>query len=119
MVGAICAQEQESQAEEKRTLEPADYGKWESLGFGTSLSPDGEWLAVPIRRVDGTRELRIHELSNPADPIIVSEGQRSKFSGGGVFVQPIDQLISANFSGSKTLHDLYFFFLVRVYIVPI
>jgi dipeptidyl aminopeptidase/acylaminoacyl peptidase len=45
-------------AQPKPTIAPADYGKWETLGNGV-LSPDGKWLAYPIRRADGTFELRI------------------------------------------------------------
>ena len=45
-------------AQQKPTLTPADYGKWETLGQAT-LSPDGKWLAHEIRRTDGNNELRI------------------------------------------------------------
>jgi dipeptidyl aminopeptidase/acylaminoacyl peptidase len=45
-------------AQPKPSIAPADYGKWETLGNGV-FSPDGKWLAYPIRRADGTYELRI------------------------------------------------------------
>jgi dipeptidyl aminopeptidase/acylaminoacyl peptidase len=45
-------------AQPKPSIAPADYGKWETLGNGV-FSPDGKWLAYPIRRADGTFELRI------------------------------------------------------------
>ena len=45
-------------AQPKPAIAPADYGKWETLGNGV-FSPDGKWLAYPIRRADGTYELRI------------------------------------------------------------
>ncbi len=45
-------------AQPKPSITPADYGKWETLGNGV-FSPDGKWLAYPIRRSDGTYELRI------------------------------------------------------------
>ncbi len=45
-------------AQTKPTLQPADYGKWETLGAGT-LSPDGKWLAHEIRRTSGDGELRV------------------------------------------------------------
>ena len=45
-------------AQPKPAIKPADYGKWETLGQGV-LSPDGKFLAYPIRRSDGTFELRV------------------------------------------------------------
>lgn len=45
-------------AQPKLPIAPADYAKWETLGNGV-FSPDGKWLAYPIRRSDGTYELRI------------------------------------------------------------
>src|ERR1035437_8614419 len=45
-------------AQPRPSIAPADYGKWETLGNGV-FSPDGKWLAYPIRRSDGTYELRI------------------------------------------------------------
>lgn len=45
-------------AAQPKPITPADYGKWETLGNGV-LSPNGKWLAYPIRRADGTYELRV------------------------------------------------------------
>ena len=45
-------------AQTKPAIKPADFGKWETLGQAV-LSPDGKWLACPIRRTDGTYELRV------------------------------------------------------------
>ncbi len=45
-------------AQPKPAIALADYGKWETLGNGV-FSPDGKWLAYPIRRTDGTYELRV------------------------------------------------------------
>jgi roadblock/LC7 domain-containing protein len=45
-------------AQPKPPIATADYAKWETLGAGV-FSPDGKWLAYPIRRSDGTYELRI------------------------------------------------------------
>src|SRR6266436_333746 len=45
-------------AQTKPVIQPADFGKWETLGQ-VVLSPDGKWLAQPIRRTDGTFELRV------------------------------------------------------------
>ena len=38
------------QTEDLKPVTPKDYGKWESLGRGGALSPDGNWLIYPIRR---------------------------------------------------------------------
>ena len=36
-----------------------DYGQWETLGRGSVLSPNGQWLAYPITRSNGENELRV------------------------------------------------------------
>src|SRR4051794_4444151 len=46
-------------AQARPTLRPADYGKWESLGQGSSLSPNGQWLAYTVNRVNEENELRM------------------------------------------------------------
>ncbi len=68
-----------AQPPQKPALTASDYGKWESLDAG-ELSPDGHWLAVPVRRVDGTRELRLYDLRSPGTPIVVDEGSHPRFS---------------------------------------
>lgn len=55
-----------STAQTKPTVQPADYGQWEALGF-TTLSPDGKWLAYSINRSNGNNELRITSVSG-GDP---------------------------------------------------
>ena len=40
------------------TVRPADYGKWESLAQAT-LSPNAEWLAYGVNRVNEENELRL------------------------------------------------------------
>jgi dienelactone hydrolase len=57
------------QAQQKPTLEPADYAKWETLGFG-SLSPDGQWIAYPINRVDADGELRVRNVKTDSQRIV-------------------------------------------------
>jgi dipeptidyl aminopeptidase/acylaminoacyl peptidase len=52
-------------AQPKPAITPADYGKWEALG-ATVLSADGKWLAAPIRRSNGTFELRVHPVGGGA-----------------------------------------------------
>ena len=44
-------------------LKPADYGRFEQLGSGLKLSPDGRWLAHVVYRVNGERELRLRMLA--------------------------------------------------------
>jgi dipeptidyl aminopeptidase/acylaminoacyl peptidase len=66
----------------RRTLTPADYGKWESLGFGNQVSPDGKWLAYPIERVNDENELRITPLDRDTT-IVVQYGQSPRFSKDG------------------------------------
>jgi dipeptidyl aminopeptidase/acylaminoacyl peptidase len=76
---------------------PADYGKWENLGVGV-LSDDGQWLAVPITRVDGTARLDVHrvgaaaagssqEPGGPSGPFYTArEGRAPAFSADGAWV---------------------------------
>jgi dipeptidyl aminopeptidase/acylaminoacyl peptidase len=66
----------------KRALTPADYGKWESLGFGHRISPDGKWLAYPIERVNEDNELRIAPLDRDTT-IVVLYGESPQFSEDG------------------------------------
>src|SRR5437667_2180236 len=60
-------------AQPKPAITPADYGKWEALG-ATVLSPDGKWLAAPIRRSNGTSELRVHPTSGGAAKVAAFGG---------------------------------------------
>ena len=67
-------------------ITPADYGRWESLGGG-ELSPDGGWLAVSIRRVDGTGELQLHELAAAGgEPVAIENGARPMFSSDSAWL---------------------------------
>ena len=58
-----------------------DYDQWESPGQA-SLSPDGLWLAVTVRRVDETSELRIHRTDSDS-VVIAAEGSRPEFGADG------------------------------------
>ena len=65
-------------AQEKPTITPDDYGKWESLG-SQAFSPDGRWMTYAINRVNSEDELRIHNLE--ADTVkVVEYGSRAVFS---------------------------------------
>jgi len=63
----------------KQPVPEEDYGKWESLGQ-PQLSPDGSWLVVSIRRVDGDPELRIRPVANPDSVIVVPNGSSATFT---------------------------------------
>ncbi len=73
-------------AQERAPITAQDYSQWETLRGGV-LAPDGVHLAVSIRRVDGTIELRIFAInmadpeSGPtSDPKIVESGSAPQFA---------------------------------------
>jgi dipeptidyl aminopeptidase/acylaminoacyl peptidase len=67
-------------AQERPNLTPDDYSKWESFVFGgTSISPNGEWLAYAIRRVNEETELRVRPLRRDTT-IVVPWGSDPAFS---------------------------------------
>ena len=68
-------------AQEKPTLGAGDYDQWESLGQAV-LSPHGLWLAVVVRRVDESSELRVHR-TDADSVVVVSEGSRPEFGADG------------------------------------
>ena len=68
-------------AQDKPTLGADDYDRWESLG-PAALSPDGLWLAVVVRRVDETSELRVHRTDSDS-VVVVAEGSRPEFGADG------------------------------------
>ena len=69
------------EAEEKPTLDEADYGQWERLGRAT-LSPEGTWMAVSVRRINGNHELRIHHTEQDSVRA-VDFGRSPEFSSDG------------------------------------
>src|SRR4051812_4528307 len=71
-------------AQPKPAITPADYGKWESLG-ATVLSPDGKWLGAPIRRSNGTSELRVHPVAGGAAKV-AAFGSAPEFSSDSRWV---------------------------------
>jgi dienelactone hydrolase len=68
-------------AQERPTLTPDDYDRWERLGPAV-LSPDGEWLAISISRVDGDGELRVHATDSDS-VVVVPFGTVPAFSDDG------------------------------------
>jgi hypothetical protein len=68
-------------AQDRPTLGPDDYGRWEQLG-GAQLSPDGRWLAASVGRVNDEDELRIHRTDG--DSVVVAPyGSGQTFSSDG------------------------------------
>ncbi|MEX2467442.1 MAG: prolyl oligopeptidase family serine peptidase [Gemmatimonadota bacterium] len=65
-------------AQDRPTLGPDDYGKWEQLGR-TEVSPDGSWLAVSIGRVNDEDELRVHR-TDADSVVVVAYGSGQTFS---------------------------------------
>lgn len=61
-------------AQEKPTLKPADYDRWEALG-NTELSADGRWLAFEVRRVDEDQRLVLRQTGT--DSVITIEHARN------------------------------------------
>jgi dienelactone hydrolase len=71
-------------AQEKPTLAPDDYDRWERLGQAV-LSPDGNWLAVSIGRVNDENELRVHRTDSDS-VVVVPLGARPAFSDDGAWL---------------------------------
>ncbi|MEX1182122.1 MAG: S9 family peptidase, partial [Gemmatimonadota bacterium] len=68
-------------AQQKPALTPADYARWESIE-ATALSPDGEWFAYTVTRVDDDGELRYRQAAHDST-VVVQYGSRPAFSPGG------------------------------------
>jgi dipeptidyl aminopeptidase/acylaminoacyl peptidase len=74
-------------AQQRPTLEPADYAKFENLG-NARLSDDGRWLAVAISRVDQDGELQIYDtrtgerrvVANASNPAFSSDSRWLAYS---------------------------------------
>jgi dipeptidyl aminopeptidase/acylaminoacyl peptidase len=62
---------------QKPAVTPADYGKWESLG-AAALSPNGQWLAYAINRVNEENELRMRSVARDSTTVV-------KYATGAVF----------------------------------
>jgi dipeptidyl aminopeptidase/acylaminoacyl peptidase len=80
---------------QKRTVPPAEYGRFEQLG-AMRLAPDGRTLAYQVSRVDETRELRVRPLDRDSVRV-VPWGESPAFSADsrwlllGVGVSPAEQ----------------------------
>ena len=62
-------------AQQKPTLEPKDYGRFENMSLG-QLSQNGQWL------VDEETELRIHQVATDS-VVVVPNGMAAAFAVGG------------------------------------
>ena len=65
-------------AQDKPLLTPKDFGKWESLA-ASRLSPNGNWLAIGINRVNEENELRIRGGANDTT-MVVAYGLQPAFT---------------------------------------
>lgn len=65
-------------AQDRPTLKPADYGKWESIG-ATRMTADGAWIVVTVNRVNEENELRVR--GGPRDTTIaIAYGTQPAFT---------------------------------------
>ena len=62
-----------------KLLSPQDYGQWENIGYGGTISNNGNWLVYPIQRNNDQGELRLHDLSKNTVEII-ENGVGAQFS---------------------------------------
>ena len=67
-----------AQADEPAPTTTTDWEQWERL-TSTVLSPDGRWMAVGIRRNDGTQSLAVRELATDEEETY-EQGGRPIFS---------------------------------------
>lgn len=67
-------------AQARPTLTPADYGQWQTPG-APRLSPRGDWVAVPIARVNEENELQLRGLARDTT-IVVPYASGATFSAG-------------------------------------
>lgn len=79
---ALAALAAPAGAQERATLTPTDYARWERLGQ-FQLDPLGVWVAVSISRVDRSREIRVHRASGEGEPIVLEHATGPAFSRDG------------------------------------
>jgi dipeptidyl aminopeptidase/acylaminoacyl peptidase len=79
-LAALTASVVHPAAQQKRTLQPEDYERWEQLtAQPTPLSPDGKWLLYGITRSNRQTELRV-QPSDGGEAIAIPFGERPAFS---------------------------------------
>src|SRR5688572_1963140 len=62
---------------QKPAVTPADHARWESLA-AAALSPNGQWLAYGVNRVNEENELRLRSVARDSTIVV-------KFATGPVF----------------------------------
>jgi dipeptidyl aminopeptidase/acylaminoacyl peptidase len=80
-IATPCNLSAQQTATNRPLLTPAEYGRWERL-LDPALSPNGEWVAVPVTRVERTSELRVYRVRAGADttPFVATEGRDPVFT---------------------------------------
>ena len=68
-------------AQQKPSVQPEDYKKWENLGGG-NLSDDGNWFVAQISRVDMDGELQVYRTTG-GEPTVIANGVNPSFSADG------------------------------------
>jgi dipeptidyl aminopeptidase/acylaminoacyl peptidase len=67
--------------QQKPTLKPDEYGRFETAGFA-QISPNGQWMAVPVNRVNDENELRLVQTGRDS-AVVVAYGSQAVFSKDG------------------------------------
>jgi dipeptidyl aminopeptidase/acylaminoacyl peptidase len=71
-------------AQQKPTLTPADYGRWEVLG-ASRFAPNGDWLAIAITRGNEENELRLRHTTRD-ETVTIPFGTQAAFSADSRWV---------------------------------
>ncbi len=74
-----------SGAQTKSSVKPSEYGQWETLAFGSNLSPDGKWLAYGINRSNRNNELRVTNVADGTTKV-AAFGAQPIFSSNSRYV---------------------------------
>lgn len=67
---------------ELRAVSAEDYGRFESLGFRATLSPEGDWLAYSVRTVEGDAALHLRSVEAGVE-VVIPRGGAPAFSEDG------------------------------------
>lgn len=73
LIAALCLGPVALSTQSRPLLQPADYGRFETLGFAGSrggLSPDGTWIVYAVSRSNRNNELRVKNLGDGAEKTI-------------------------------------------------
>ncbi len=78
LAGALLAGVGPVSAQGLPRVAPGDYGRWENLG-PAALSPEGDWIAYQVTRVDEASELRVRRVSEDSTRVF-PWGEAPEFS---------------------------------------